>query len=93
MKDLASALMLDKSALTGLSKRMQDKGLIEKVSCEEDSRATRLIITTHGREVLIEGKQLLTEVNELMHDGFTESELDVVSRFLHHLSGIFSHEK
>ena len=93
MKDLASALMLDKSALTGLSKRMQEKGLIEKASCEEDSRAVRLMITAHGRKVLAEGKQLLAEVNERMRDGFTDVELDTVSRFLHHLADIFSHEK
>ena len=49
MKNLASFLMLDKSAVTGLAKRMQDRGLIKKVTCSEDSRASRLIMTKQGK--------------------------------------------
>jgi DNA-binding MarR family transcriptional regulator len=90
MKDLASSLMLDKSAVTGLAKRMQERGLIKKVACSEDSRASRLMITKQGKNSLYQGLSLLKGINSEMQAGFTEQELDTVSRFLSHITTMFS---
>jgi DNA-binding MarR family transcriptional regulator len=90
MKDLASSLMLDKSAVTGLAKRMQERGLIKKVACIEDSRASRLMITKQGKNSLYQGLSLLKGINSEMQAGFTEQELDTVSRFLSHITTMFS---
>lgn len=90
MKELAEALMLDNSAVTGLAKRMQNIGLIERNPCSKDSRASRLSITDKGLERLKQGVILLVEVNEVMEQGFSESELDTVSRYLQHVTDIFS---
>ncbi|WP_375749162.1 MarR family winged helix-turn-helix transcriptional regulator [Vibrio sp. HN007] len=90
MKDLADTLMLDKSAITGLARRMSESGLIEKVKCSEDSRATRLKITKNGKKILNEGLVQLGSVNEDIAKGFTEEELDTVSRFLSHVTTTFS---
>lgn len=92
MKDLANELMLDKSAVTGLAKRMELGGLIAKQPCEVDSRAMRLVITEKGKSKLSEGVNLLIGVNHTMTDGFSEEELDTVSRFLSHLTTVFSKE-
>lgn len=92
MKDLASALMLDKSAVTGLTQRMQARGLITKSKCSEDSRATRLVMTELGQTSLVQGLILLKGVNKKITKGFTEQELDTVSRFLVHITSIFSEE-
>lgn len=92
MKDLAQALMLDKSAVTGLAKRMQGNDLIAKETCSEDSRVTRLEMTDKGRSLLSKGVSYLQEFNQLMTDGFSEEELDTVSRFLGHLTQVFSKE-
>lgn len=90
MKDLATILMLDKSAVTGLAGRMVDKGLIAKESCRDDSRVTRLSTTERGRAVLKDGMRLLQEANRLMTSGFSEQELGTVSRYLDHLTAAFS---
>lgn len=90
MKELAQTLMLDKSAITGLAKRMQEKDLIKRVPCPNDSRASRLQMTTEGKDRLSQGFALLAEANELMTQGFSEAELDTVSRYLEHLTQRFS---
>lgn len=90
MKELAQTLMLDKSAITGLAKRMQEKDLIKRVPCPNDSRASRLQMTTEGKSRLTQGFALLAEANELMTQGFSEAELDTVSRYLEHLTQRFS---
>ena len=90
MKELAHTLMLDNSAITGLVKRMLASGLIHKNACQEDARASRLMMSSKGAEVLSKGMQLLHEGNQLMHNGFSEAELDTVSRYLKHLTMVFS---
>ena len=92
MKELAEALMLDNSAITGLAKRMQNNQLIERVPCESDSRASRLRLSAKGREVLSKGMGLLIEVNTLMEQGFSEEELDTVARYLDQVTDIFSNK-
>lgn len=90
MKELATALMLDKSAVTGLAKRMQAKELITKVPCESDSRASRMVMTEQGRQKLKQGMPLLQSVNAALTEGFSEEELQTVSRFLGHVTQVFS---
>ena len=90
MKDLANTLMLDKSAVTGLAKRMQAKELITKVPCEHDSRASLLVISEQGKTALTHGLKLLAGVNEQITADFNEQELATVSRFLQHVTSTFS---
>jgi DNA-binding MarR family transcriptional regulator len=92
MKELANTLMLDKSAVTGLVSRMQQSGLLLKAVCDKDSRSSRLTITGHGRACLHNGLGLLKGVNRQISNGFTEQELDTVSRFLNHITATFSKE-
>ncbi len=90
MKDLASTLLLDKSAVTSLSRRLEDKGLIKKVLSSIDARASLLTLTSKGREKLAKGNVLLQEANKLIHGDFSEQELDIVSRYLQHITTTFS---
>lgn len=92
MKEMANSLMLDKSAVTGLARRMEANGLITKTACSEDSRGVRMEISEQGRHVLAEGCSLLANVNEVVSEGFSEQELDTVSRFLQHVTHTFSPE-
>tara|TARA_Y100000034_G_C6580206_1_gene251709 strand:- start:134 stop:514 length:381 start_codon:yes stop_codon:yes gene_type:complete len=92
MKELADTLMLDKSAVTGLARRMESNGLLSKSLCKKDSRAVRLLITDKGRAMLSDGVGLLIGVNKTMTEGFSETELDTVSRFLEHLTDVFTRE-
>lgn len=90
MKDLALALQLDKSAVTGLVKRLQSNGLANRVVSHQDARVFLLCLTEKGKEKLTAGLPLLAHVNSKMNDGFTELELDIVSRYLTHVSKTFT---
>ena len=89
MKDLAEALMLDKSAVTGLARRMEAADLIARKAAEHDARATTLVMTERGETILRQGLGDLGEVNAMMTEGFSEAELDTVCRFLDHLTCAF----
>jgi DNA-binding MarR family transcriptional regulator len=90
MKELADALMLDKSAVTGLTKRLQSKSLVERMPSENDLRASVLLLSEEGQRVLDNGMTLLAQANNMMSEGFSDDELDTVSRYLNHLTTIFS---
>ncbi|CAM2008979.1 MarR family winged helix-turn-helix transcriptional regulator [Acanthopleuribacter pedis] len=90
MKDLAATLMLDKSAVTGLAKRMEAGGLITKSRGTEDSRATYLEITERGKEKLAQGKPYLKTINARLTQGFTDEEIKTVTRFLDQITQNFS---
>ena len=82
MKELAQTLLLDKSAVTGLVSRMESKVLLQKLPCENDSRAVRLAITDTGERLREQGLKLLQAENEVLEAGFDEQELAIISRFL-----------
>ncbi|MBX3627243.1 MAG: MarR family transcriptional regulator [Rhizobacter sp.] len=88
LKDLTAQLQLKNSAITGLVGRMEDNGLIRRQPCEQDGRSTRLYLTDKGREVVARAQPLLARVNAQLTKGFTNDELAVVVRFLHHAASI-----
>jgi DNA-binding MarR family transcriptional regulator len=90
MKDLAKTLMLDKSAVTGLAQRLLKNDLISKRPSQTDSRASLLTLTTKGQKTLSEGLKLLKSGNQTLMNGFSDKELDTVSRFLTHITHTFS---
>ena len=88
MKDLATILMLDKSAVTGLARRMQANGLIIRETHQSDARASLLTITDKGEQILSEAVGLLKAFNLELTKDFSEQELDVVLRFLNHVTSL-----
>lgn len=89
MKDLASQLLLDKSAVTGMAKRLLKQDLIIRTASQQDGRASLLSLSDKGQHVLQQGLTLLAAANQMIHADFSETELDTVSRFLDHLTKTF----
>lgn len=85
LKELASSLNLNNSALTGLAGRMEAKGLIQRRPCEQDGRASRLFLTNSGRERIENARPLIAMLNGRMTEGFSDDEVTVVLRFLNRL--------
>ncbi|MCG8422539.1 MAG: MarR family transcriptional regulator [Proteobacteria bacterium] len=81
-KDLARALALRESAVTGLVGRMETAGLIERRADPDDRRVIRLYQTRRARAMRKKAKPLLGDLNAELAHGFTEQELDMVVRFL-----------
>jgi DNA-binding MarR family transcriptional regulator len=52
IKELAGFLQVDKSSMTGLVDRAEERGLVERVSSTVDRRSVQVIITPAGRALV-----------------------------------------
>ena len=86
LKELSGGLGLNNSAITGLVERMAKAGLVEKRTCDQDSRSFRVHITEKGLEAAVNSLSLLKKLNDKIEKSFTTEELDVVIRFLNFLA-------
>lgn len=80
--ELAVELDIAPSAMTGLADRMIRLGLLERRVDEQDKRINRLWLTEHGREVVGRARAELAPFNQTLAEGFSEAEMQVVSRWL-----------
>jgi DNA-binding MarR family transcriptional regulator len=82
MGEAGAALDLGPPGISGLVDRMIAAKLIQRRPDPDDGRAWRLWLTPAGRAALAETKAGLFEINARLTDGFSDAELDVVSRWL-----------
>ena len=80
--ELAAALDIAPSAMTGLADRMARAGLIERRTDAIDRRINRLWLTDSGREAASRALAELAPLNKTLSEGFSEAEMAVVSRWL-----------
>ncbi|RRD01451.1 MarR family winged helix-turn-helix transcriptional regulator [Amphritea balenae] len=81
-KEIAAALALNKPAVTGLLGRMESNGLIQRTPSTEDARAMCLYPTESGNAKVEAIKPMITDLNLLIAEGFSDAEIKVVLRFL-----------
>ena len=84
-KQVAESLNLNNSAITGLVGRMERKGLLERRTCEQDRRSSRLHLTELGHQKTESARPLIQTLNERMTEGFSDDEVTVILRFLNRL--------
>ena len=78
------------AAVTNLSKRMQDAGLVERYADEHDARLTRLRMTPAGEQAAAMARTALAGLNARMMEGFSETELETVARWLERVAALDS---
>jgi DNA-binding MarR family transcriptional regulator len=67
MQELAAAMALDKSSITGLIDRAERRGLVRRVNGSKDRRAVQVVLTERGREVTQLGaRRVQSELNALV---------------------------
>lgn len=91
-KELAQALGLKKSAVTGLVTRMQNNALITRRVSEVDARASQLYLTRLGKEKIPQILPIIQEANASFVADFSEEEISVIVRFLKKVINDFGHE-
>lgn len=79
---VAEAVGIAAPAMSGLADRMEQRGLLERRADEHDARAARLFITPEGRERAKAALAHVRPANKKLCEGFTDEELDVVTRWL-----------
>lgn len=80
--DISDALDLVPSAITGLADRMERAGLIKRKRDGADGRAQRVYLTEAGEKIRKRAVTRAQTVNSTLMEGFTDKEIDVVSRWL-----------
>lgn len=91
--DVAKALGLGLPGASGLVDRTVAAGFVERRPDEHDGRSFRLFLTPLGRTVRLTAITTAAEMNARLTEGFTEKELDVVSRWLTHVNDVFEKEE
>jgi DNA-binding MarR family transcriptional regulator len=82
MSEAGAALDLGMPGISGLADRMVEAGLITKRADPDDGRAWRLWLTPAGRKALARTKAGVAQVNARLTEGFTDAEIEIVSRWL-----------
>jgi DNA-binding MarR family transcriptional regulator len=82
MGEAGAALDLGMPGISGLAERMVEAGLIDKRTDANDGRASRLWLTAAGRRALARTKAGVADINARLMEGFTDAEIDIVSRWL-----------
>lgn len=81
-KELAAALSLNKSAITGLVTRMEANGLLARKASKQDARAVTLWSSEKGKKKLVGLKPLINALNSQFENEFSEEEMETIYRFL-----------
>ncbi len=87
--DISSALDLVPSAMTGLADRMERAGLIKRKRDDTDGRAQRVYLTEAGEKIRKRAVTRTQAINSTLMEGFSDKEIDVVSRWLTSLQSKF----
>lgn len=82
MGEAGAALDLGPPGISGLAERMVEARLIEKRADPDDGRASRLWLTAAGRKALARTRAGVAELNARLTEGFSDAEIDIVSRWL-----------
>ncbi len=88
MGELAQTLDLAPSAVSGLIQRMEAIDWVARHPCPDDGRTQRVWLRPSGQNLLPVLKQTTKRINDRLAEGFSESELQVVSRWLKHVQQI-----
>jgi DNA-binding MarR family transcriptional regulator len=80
--DISTSLDLVPSAITGLADRMERAGLILRNRDEADGRAQRVYLTEAGEKIRKRAVTQARAINATLMEGFSDDEIDVVSRWL-----------
>ena len=80
--DLARRMQVDTGAVTRMVDRMEQKGLVERVRCQDDRRVVNLQVTDSGRKsAAVVPKAMCKVLNDHLH-GFTADEAEALKGFL-----------
>ncbi len=75
MSQLADGLVHSRSRLTHTVRRMESRGLVERLACEGDGRGVNCHMTTHGYQALVDAAPgHVTAVRRVLVDALTDEQ-------------------
>jgi len=85
MGQLATTLDLAASAVSGLVQRMEALDWVARHPCPQDGRTQRVWLRPAGLALLPLLRQATARINHRLTQGFTDTELQTVARWLRHV--------
>ena len=79
---LAQALRLDASSITGLLTRLEKKELVQRVYSTEDRRSVHVHLLPAGSTLLVPINETIEDANVAMAEGFSEEEFNNLKEYL-----------
>lgn len=86
-REISRKLQVKPPTVTVSIKRLQAAGLLTKKADPRDQRLYRVYLTDKGRQVSEQTKHIIKTQEELMLQGFSDSELCLLRRFLEQMCG------
>ncbi len=80
-KELADFLGIRPSSVAIAVKRMEQAGLVERVTDENDLRRNIVTITKPGEKLVRDSMKVFDEADRKMYDGFSEEEKEQLKQF------------
>ncbi len=65
---------IDAPTVTGIVKRLEHSGLVERIHDREDRRVVKVFLTDEGRDILQYLPGVVKQFNDIMMNGFTSTE-------------------
>lgn len=87
--EVAQALRVGASAMSGLANRLEKAGFVKRAHHPIDNRAIRLYLTEEGKTAAKQAKTTLALLNPKLKEGFTEAEMKIVACWLDTLPNKF----
>ena len=82
LTELSRGLGLDNSAITGLVRRLEARGLVTRSPCPRDRRAAALGLTATGRAAAERALPVVREHDAALREGHSAEEIDTFRRVL-----------
>ena len=81
-RDLAAEFHVRRSTATGILKGMEKKGLIQRLSVEEDARLKRIVLTPQAKSLHREVEMAVVRMEKIALRGLSEAEIEVFLEIL-----------
>ena len=87
MGDISKLLKISKPALTQIVNKLEDKGLVKRISMEDDRRVTLIELTEKGSELFRKEDEYVLKITEKIVQSMGE---DDTERFIYLLQKLFN---
>ena len=90
--ELAYLTLRNKSSLTRLLSKMENKGYISRKQCKEDKRINHVFLNELGKKIFIKSKPAINEMISRMEQNISDSEKQQIIKTLKKIQSNFDSE-
>lgn len=84
-KDIADAFDISAAAVAVSVKKLEEDGLVKRLSSKSDNRTNIITLTDKGQDIVSATTNIITALDSAMFDGFDEKEIAEFSSYMSRL--------